>query len=139
MGTGELRMIHWHVSLMFLPVDRSITVSAPRSVARRSFSTSSSGALPSSGIWNGSSASTLRASTASTSGRSSVRTNGAKCRGCSLAPRRWQHGRHFDARLREEYHWYPQGLRSVQRLNGTIDSLNTELQRTLEARLNGRR
>ena len=35
-------MIHSRVSWMFLPVDRSITVSAPQSVAQRSFSTSSS-------------------------------------------------------------------------------------------------
>ena len=42
MGTGELRRIHWRVSWMFFPVDRSITVSAPQSVAQRSFDTSSS-------------------------------------------------------------------------------------------------
>ena len=41
-GTGELRRIHSRVSRMFFPVDRSITVSAPHSVAQRSFSTSSS-------------------------------------------------------------------------------------------------
>ena len=41
-GTGELRMIHSRVAWMFLPVDRSMTVSAPHSVAQRSFSTSSS-------------------------------------------------------------------------------------------------
>ena len=41
-GTGEFRMIHSRVSWMFLPVERSITVSAPQSVAQRSFSTSSS-------------------------------------------------------------------------------------------------
>ena len=35
-------MIHSRVSWMFLPVERSITVSAPHSVAQRSFSTSSS-------------------------------------------------------------------------------------------------
>ncbi len=35
-------MIHSRVSWMFFPVDRSITVSAPHSVAHRSFSTSSS-------------------------------------------------------------------------------------------------
>ena len=35
-------MIHSRVSWMFLPVDRSITVSAPHSVDQRSFSTSSS-------------------------------------------------------------------------------------------------
>ena len=35
-------MIHSRVSWMFLPVERSITVSAPQSVAQRSFSTSSS-------------------------------------------------------------------------------------------------
>ncbi len=34
-------MIHSRVSWMFLPVERSITVSAPQSVAHRSFSTSS--------------------------------------------------------------------------------------------------
>src|SRR3954449_2504630 len=42
MGTGELRMIHSRVAWMFLPVDRSITVSAPHLVAQRIFSTSSS-------------------------------------------------------------------------------------------------
>src|ERR1051325_2530377 len=42
MGTGELRMIHSRVSWMFLPVERSITVSAPHLVAQRIFSTSSS-------------------------------------------------------------------------------------------------
>src|SRR6266581_7381003 len=42
MGTGALRMIHSRVSWMFLPVDRSITVSAPHLVAHRIFSTSSS-------------------------------------------------------------------------------------------------
>jgi hypothetical protein len=42
MGTGELRRIHSRVWWMSLPVDRSITVSAPQSVAQRSFSTSSS-------------------------------------------------------------------------------------------------
>jgi hypothetical protein len=41
-GTGELRRIHSRVSWMFLPVERSITVSAPQRVAQRSFSTSSS-------------------------------------------------------------------------------------------------
>src|SRR5918996_241978 len=41
-GTGELRRIHSRVSWMFLPVDRSITVSAPQRVAHRIFSTSSS-------------------------------------------------------------------------------------------------
>jgi hypothetical protein len=35
-------MIHSRVSWMFLPMLRSITVSAPQSVAQRSFSTSSS-------------------------------------------------------------------------------------------------
>src|SRR5439155_11512586 len=40
-GTGELRMIHSRVSWMFLPVDRSITVSAPQRVAHVIFSTSS--------------------------------------------------------------------------------------------------
>src|SRR5258705_280734 len=40
-GTGELRMIHSRVSWMFLPVDRSITVSAPQRVAQVIFSTSS--------------------------------------------------------------------------------------------------
>ena len=39
---AELRRIHSRVSWMFLPVERSITVSAPQSVAQRSFSTSSS-------------------------------------------------------------------------------------------------
>src|SRR5438270_1782485 len=42
MGTGELRMIHSRVAWMFLPVDRSITVSAPHLVAQRIFLTSSS-------------------------------------------------------------------------------------------------
>ena len=41
-GTGELRRIHSRVSWMFLPVDRSITVSAPQRMAQTSFSTSSS-------------------------------------------------------------------------------------------------
>src|ERR1700675_3033200 len=40
-GTGLLRMIHSRVSWMFLPVDRSITVSAPQRVAHVIFSTSS--------------------------------------------------------------------------------------------------
>ena len=31
-GTGELRMIHSRVSWMFLPVDRSITVSPPQRI-----------------------------------------------------------------------------------------------------------
>ncbi len=42
MGTGALRRIHSRVSWMFLPVDRSITVSAPQRVAQVIFSTSSS-------------------------------------------------------------------------------------------------
>src|SRR5271156_787833 len=42
MGTGELRRIHSRVAWMFLPVDRSMTVSAPHLVAQRIFSTSSS-------------------------------------------------------------------------------------------------
>ncbi len=41
-GTGELRRIHSRVVWMSLPVDRSITVSAPHLVAQVSFSTSSS-------------------------------------------------------------------------------------------------
>src|ERR687894_133882 len=41
-GTGELRRIHSRVVCMFLPVDKSITVSAPQRVAQRIFSTSSS-------------------------------------------------------------------------------------------------
>src|SRR5262249_62126018 len=41
-GTGLLRRIHSRVSWMFLPVDRSITVSAPQRVAQVIFSTSSS-------------------------------------------------------------------------------------------------
>jgi hypothetical protein len=41
-GTGELRRIHSRVSWMFLPVDRSITVSAPQRMDQTSFSTSSS-------------------------------------------------------------------------------------------------
>src|ERR1700741_2650221 len=40
-GTGELRMIHSRVSWMFLPVDRSITVSPPQRVDHVIFSTSS--------------------------------------------------------------------------------------------------
>src|SRR6476619_1373240 len=42
MGTGLLRRIHARVAWMFLPVERSITVSAPHLVAQRIFSTSSS-------------------------------------------------------------------------------------------------
>ncbi len=42
MGTGELRRIHWRVSWMLSPVDRSMAVSAPQRVAQRSLSTSSS-------------------------------------------------------------------------------------------------
>lgn len=42
MGTGELRMIQSRVVWMFLPVDRSITLSAPQRMAQTSFSTSSS-------------------------------------------------------------------------------------------------
>ena len=42
MGTGLLRRIHSRVAWMFLPVLRSITVSAPHLVAQRIFSTSSS-------------------------------------------------------------------------------------------------
>src|SRR5499426_4457141 len=41
MGTGLLRSIHSRVSWMFLPVERSITVSAPHRVAHVIFSTSS--------------------------------------------------------------------------------------------------
>src|SRR5258708_37799055 len=41
-GTGELRRIHSRVSWMFLPVERSITVSAPQRMAQVIFSTSSS-------------------------------------------------------------------------------------------------
>ncbi len=41
-GTGLLRMIHSRVSWMFLPVERSITVSAPQRAAQTIFSTSSS-------------------------------------------------------------------------------------------------
>src|SRR5579883_2265661 len=41
-GTGLLRMIHSRVSWIFLPVERSITVSAPQRVAQVIFSTSSS-------------------------------------------------------------------------------------------------
>ena len=40
-GTGELRMIHSRVSCMFLPVDKSITVSPPQRVPQTIFSTSS--------------------------------------------------------------------------------------------------
>jgi len=42
MGTGELRRIHSRVAWMFLPVERSMTVSAPHLVPQRIFSTSSS-------------------------------------------------------------------------------------------------
>jgi hypothetical protein len=42
MGTGELRTIQSRVVWMFLPVDRSITLSAPQRMAHTSFSTSSS-------------------------------------------------------------------------------------------------
>src|SRR5881396_3451526 len=42
MGTGALRMIHSRVSWMFLPVERSMTVSAPQRVAQVIFWTSSS-------------------------------------------------------------------------------------------------
>src|ERR1043166_888503 len=42
MGTGELRRIHSRVAWIFLPVERSMTVSAPHRVAQRIFSTSSS-------------------------------------------------------------------------------------------------
>ena len=41
MGTGEFLIIHSRVSWMFLPVDRSITVSAPQRMAHVIFSTSS--------------------------------------------------------------------------------------------------
>src|SRR4028119_61910 len=41
-GTGLLRRIHSRVAWMFLPVERSMTVSAPHLVAQRIFSTSSS-------------------------------------------------------------------------------------------------
>src|ERR1700675_2408989 len=40
-GTGELRMIHSRVSWMFLPVERSMTVSPPQRVDHVIFSTSS--------------------------------------------------------------------------------------------------
>ena len=40
-GTGEFRMIHSRVSWMCLPVDRSITSSAPQRIAQVIFSTSS--------------------------------------------------------------------------------------------------
>ncbi len=42
MGVGELRMIHSRVSWMFLPVERSMTVSEPQRTAQIIFSTSSS-------------------------------------------------------------------------------------------------
>src|ERR1019366_7912767 len=42
MGTGELRKIHSRVAWMFLPVERSMTVSAPHLMDQRIFSTSSS-------------------------------------------------------------------------------------------------
>src|SRR5262245_51338549 len=42
MGTGLLRRIHSRVAWMFLPVLKSMTVSAPHLVAQRIFSTSSS-------------------------------------------------------------------------------------------------
>ena len=41
-GTALFRRIHSRVSWICSPVERSITVSAPQSVAQRSFSTSSS-------------------------------------------------------------------------------------------------
>src|ERR1700733_10554151 len=41
MGTGELRMIHSRILWMFLPVERSITVSLPQRIAQTIFSTSS--------------------------------------------------------------------------------------------------
>src|SRR5215510_12500487 len=41
-GTGALRMIHSRMLWMFLPVERSITVSAPQRMAQTIFSTSSS-------------------------------------------------------------------------------------------------
>src|SRR5918992_5777881 len=41
-GTDALRRIHSRVACMFLPVERSITVSAPHFVDQRIFSTSSS-------------------------------------------------------------------------------------------------
>ena len=40
-GTGLLRIIHSRVSWMFLPVDKSITVSPPQRVPHTIFSTSS--------------------------------------------------------------------------------------------------
>ena len=40
-GTGELRMIHSRVSWMCLPVERSMTVSAPQRIAQVILSTSS--------------------------------------------------------------------------------------------------
>src|SRR3990167_404471 len=42
MGTGLLRTIQSRVVWMFLPVDRSITLSAPQRIAHTSLSTSSS-------------------------------------------------------------------------------------------------
>src|SRR6185437_4195522 len=42
MGTGEFLKIHSRVSWMFLPVDKSIMVSAPQRQAQTAFSTSSS-------------------------------------------------------------------------------------------------
>ncbi len=41
MGTGEFRRIHSRVSWMCVPVERSMTVSAPQRMAHVSFSTSS--------------------------------------------------------------------------------------------------
>ena len=41
-GTGALRRIHSRVSWMFLPVDKSMTVSEPQRIAQIIFSTSSS-------------------------------------------------------------------------------------------------
>ena len=41
MGTGELRRIHSLVVWMFLPVDKSMTVSAPHRIAQRIFTSSS--------------------------------------------------------------------------------------------------
>jgi hypothetical protein len=42
MGTGLLRRIHSRVSWMFLPVERSMTVSPPQRMDQVIFSTSSS-------------------------------------------------------------------------------------------------
>ena len=46
-GTGELRIIHSRVSWIFLPVDKSMMVSAPQRIPQTILSTSSSMLEPS--------------------------------------------------------------------------------------------